>query len=134
MIINYFAVAVAALVAMIVKTVWYSPMMFGAYWMRLRGHGADAIKHMNVPAAGMLIELVCALITAYVLAIFVTVFGAHTLYSTLLLGVIIWVGFYLTPLLGEVAWEGKPFGLAMLSAGWRLINLVLMTAIIGLWQ
>lgn len=134
MLMNYFAVVVAALAAMVVGTFWYSPVGFGKHWMRLRGKAPVAQKDMQFPAQLMIIEFICALVTAYVLGIMTTVFGAHTPYSAILLAIIIWLGFYVTMLLGEVLWEDKPFGLFLINAGLRLVNIVLMTLIVGLWQ
>lgn len=134
MIINYFAIVVAALAAMIVGTVWYSQYAFGAKWFGYLGRNPKELQNMKMPAQSIIIEFVFSLITAYVLAIFTVVFGAHTLYSTILLALIVWVGFYVTHLLGQVVWERQPFGLFLINAGLRLVNLVIMTVIIGLWQ
>jgi hypothetical protein len=134
MVLNYFAVLVAAMAAMVVGSMWYSPLAFGKHWMRLRGQDPEKMKDRKMPLQSMLIEFACALITAYVLAIFTVAFGAHNLYSTILLGIIVWVGFYVTLLLGEVVWEGKPFMLFLINAGLRLVNVVIMTVIVGLWQ
>jgi hypothetical protein len=132
MILNYFAVIVAAIVALVVGSAWYAPFMFGKQWLRLRGE--DPRQDMRTPFSNMALEFVCVLVTAYVLSIFTVVFGAHTAYAAILLGVIIWVGFYVTMLLSEVVWEGKPFALFLINAGLRLVNIVLMALIVGLWQ
>ncbi len=131
---NYFAVVVAAIVAMVVGSFWYSPIGFGKQWMRLRGKNPVEIKNMQFPVQLMIVEFISALVTAYVLGIMTTVFGAHSVYSAILLAIIIWLGFYVTMLLSEVLWEDKPFGLFLLNAGLRLVNIILMTLIVGIWQ
>jgi hypothetical protein len=131
---NYFAVFIAAVVAMAIGSFWYSPVGFGKQWMRLRGKKESEIKNMRFPAQSMILEFICALVTAYVLGIMTTVFGAHTFYSCILLSLVVWIGFYVTMLLGEVVWEDKPFGLFLINAGLRLVNVVSMTLIVGIWQ
>jgi hypothetical protein len=131
--INYFAVLTSALVAMVVGSLWYSPVLFGKQWMQLRGIHPKNKKGMSMPAREMLLEFVGALVTAYVLDILVIAFGAYTAEAAFLLALVVWLGFYVTQLLSEVLWEKKPFGVFLITAGLRLVSLLLMTLILGLW-
>jgi hypothetical protein len=134
MILNYYAILIAAVASLVIGSLWYSPFAFGHVWLRLRGKDVREADGMRMPASNMFIEFLCVLVTAYVLAILTTVFGSHTVYATVLLGIIIWVGFYVTTLLSEVVWEEKPFELFLLNAGLRLVTTVVMTVVVGLWQ
>lgn len=131
--INYFALIVAALAAMVVGSLWYSPVLFGKQWMQLRGVTPPK-DGMKMPAREMALEFVATLVIAYVLDIFVIAFGAFTWQSALLLALVVWLGFYVTQLLSEVLWEKKPFGVFLISGSMRLVSLVLMALILGLWQ
>ena len=42
--VNWLAVLVAAIIPMIIGTIWYSPPVFGNTWMRLIGKTADEIE------------------------------------------------------------------------------------------
>ena len=132
--INYFAIIVAALAAMVVGSLWYSPILFGKQWTELRGVKAPKNGKMPMPMQEMGLEFVATLVTAYVLDILVIVFGAHTTQSVFLLALVVWLGFYVTQLLSEVLWEKKPFGIFLISGSVRLVNLILMALILGLWQ
>src|SRR4051812_44613594 len=103
MIVNYLAVLVAALVAMIVGSFWYSPLLFGKQWQKLRGIHVDT-ANMKMPAREVILEFICTLITAYVLDLMSIAFFAHTVYLAFVLAFIIWLGFYATMLLAEVLW------------------------------
>ena len=131
--INYFALIVSALAAMVVGSLWYSPVLFGKQWAQLRGVTPPK-DGMKMPAREMILEFVATLVVAYVLDILVIAFGAHTPQAAILLALFVWLGFYVTQLLSEVLWEKKPFGVFLISAGARLVNLVLMALILGLWQ
>lgn len=133
-VINYFALVVAALAAMVVGSLWYSPVLFGKQWTLLRGLDPNKTKDMQMPAREMALEFVATLVVAYVLDILVIAFGAYTWQAAILLALIVWLGFYVTQLLSEVLWEKKPFGIFLISAGARLVSLIVMVLILGLWQ
>ncbi len=133
MVVNYFAIVVAAVVATAVGSAWYSPLLFGRPWMRLRGIDPGSMQGVRCPAMPIALEFVCTLVTAYVLSLFTLLLGG-TISIVLVLALVIWVGFYVTQLLGEVLWEKKPFGLFLINAGLRLVNITLMALVVGLWR
>ena len=130
--INYFALVVAALVAMAIGWFWYSPFGFGRQWMKLRGVHDD--MHGSMPARELIVEFVSVLVTLYVLDLLIIAFGAFTVQASILLALVVWLGFYVTTYLSEVLWEKKPFGVFLINAGQRLVTLVAVALILGLWQ
>jgi len=132
--INVVPVLVATVVAMVIGFLWYSPLLFGKPWMRLRGLTPAQMKDMRMPVSLLFIELFTTVITAYVLAILVIVFGAHTLQAIVSLALVVWLGFYVTTYLSEVLWENKPFGVFLINAAHRLVGVMAMVAILGLWR
>ena len=134
MLINFFAVLVAAIAAMVIGSLWYSPFLFGKAWMRMRGLDPRSMESMSFPLNLMALEFVCALVAAYVLGIFSLLFGAHTVFAAVFLAFLIWIGFYVTQQLSEVLWEERPFGLFLINASQRLVSLLLMALIVGLWR
>lgn len=64
--INYIAVVLATLSSMLVGTVWYSPRVFGNYWMKAAGvtpsdKASDAVRPI-------IVTVIVSFITAWVLA------------------------------------------------------------------
>ena len=45
-----------------------------------------------------------------------------------------WLGFVAPVTMGAVLWEGKPWGLWFLNAGYQLVNLLVMGVIIASWM
>ncbi len=131
--VNLPAILVAAIVAMVIGFLWYSPFLFGPAWMRLRGKEPTR-GDMQFPASKMILEFVCTLVTTFVLALFAPLFSPAGIGASIVFALIIWVGFYVTILLGEVLWEDKPFGLFLINAGLRLVNLIAITLVLTLWQ
>ena len=101
--------------------------------MKLRGVSIPSGR-MKMPAREMLVELLGVIVTIYVLDILVVAFGAFTFRAAFLLALFVWLGFYVTTYLSEVLWEKKPFGVFLINAGQRLVTILAVVLILGLWQ
>ena len=133
--INYIAVILATLSSMVVGSVWYTPRVFGNYWMKASGvtpsgNSKDAIRPI-------LITLVVSFITAWVLAgaafIAFDFYGGSFLVSTLLTALILWAGFTAARFITHDAFDGRPTGLTVLNVAHELVTIVIMALIIGVW-
>ncbi len=51
--INYVAVAAAAVGAFVLGALWYSPLLFGKEWMKLRGAAAGTVADAR-PSPGLM--------------------------------------------------------------------------------
>ncbi len=131
--VNFVAVVAAAVVAFVTGMIWYGPL-FGKAWMKLSGisekDAAKGKKNSNMPML-FAVQFVTALVTAYVLAMFVGFVGATTAVGGAMVGFWAWLGFLATASLGMVLWEGKPMELYLLKNGHLLIELVLMGLILA---
>ena len=141
--INYLAVLVSAVAAIVLGFLWFGPV-FGKIWMREMGISPDAVnewktdpikkRKMNQSYA---IQAVTALIMAYVLAHNV-IFGVAYLDITgiaggLQAGFWNWLGFAVPVSLGAVLWEGKSWKYWLITAGYYLVSLLIMGAILASW-
>ncbi|RJQ33979.1 DUF1761 domain-containing protein [Candidatus Parcubacteria bacterium] len=142
--INYVAVLVAAVAAMVLGYVWYGPL-FGKQWMAFMGMTPETMEKMkNDPAGknkmyfGYGAQFVGALVMAYVLAHSLVFASAYMNVSGaiggLQAGFWSWLGFVAPTTMGMVLWEGKPWTLWMIVAGYWLVNLLLMGVIMGAWM
>ena len=133
--INYLAVIVAALSNMVIGSIWYSPMLFGNLWMKLAGVKMGGKN----PMPSYIIAYVFALIVAYVMAHFIY-FGAVgmgtdlTVTSAITTAFWAWLGFVAPATSGMVTWEMKPWSYWFIVAGYWLVSLVAMAAILAVWK
>jgi beta-lactamase superfamily II metal-dependent hydrolase len=125
--VNYLAVLLAAVGAMVVGFLWYGPL-FGKTWAKLSGVSADKMKGANWTL--YLWQYVAAAVTALVLSVFLTLTGSTTLDAALRTAVWLWLGFQATLQLGKVLWEGKSWNLYFLDAGQNLVTLLVMAAVL----
>ena len=126
--VNYVAVLVAAIASMVLGFVWYGPL-FGKTWMKLMG-----VKEMGDKSQmpkNYSIVFVGSLVTAYVVSVFLSLTNMTTLTGALTLAFWSWLGFQATILLGSVLWEGKSWNLYGLNAGYWLVNLLVISAVLS---
>jgi hypothetical protein len=132
--INYWAVLVAAIVAIVLGFVWYGPL-FGKKWAELSGLSMDTMKKPQ--ASKMVIMVIGTLIMSWVLAHAVVFANAYLntsgVSSGLMVGFLNWLGFVAPVTLGVVLWEGKSWKLWWINSGYYLVELCIMAVILALW-
>lgn len=130
--VNLLAVLIAAVAAMAIGFVWYSPKLgFGKMWMALNGMSPDTPApegQSKLMVAGLLAQVVMA----YVLAHFIALTGATDLGNATELAFWVWLGFVATIQLGSVLWDQKPVKLWILNSAYWLVTLVVMAGILVL--
>lgn len=133
--INIWAVLLATLSSMVVGSVWYTPRVFGNYWMRVAGvtpsgDAKDAVKPILIT---LLVSLVSAWVLAGSAAISQHFYGGNFLANTLVTALILWAGFTASRFITHDAFEGRPAGLTVLNCAHELVTLMVMALIIGLF-
>jgi len=132
--LNYIAIIVSGVVAMIIGYLWYGPL-FGKAWMKLSGFtpkDQEKAKKKGMTKS-YIIMFIGVLVTAYVLAHFVDYMEATTFLAGMEVGCWLWLGFIAPVMLGMVLWEGKPVKLYLLNVIYQLIVIELMAGILAVW-
>ncbi|EAR25598.1 hypothetical protein A20C1_05006 [marine actinobacterium PHSC20C1] len=133
--INYIAVVLATLSSMLVGTIWYSPRVFGNYWMKAAGvtpsgNSKDALRPI-------LVTVVVSFITAWVLAgaafIAFDFYGGSFFVNSLFTAIILWAGFTAARFITHDQFDGRPNGLTVLNISHEFVTIVIMAIIIGVW-
>lgn len=137
--INYLAVVVAAISAMVWGFLWYGPL-FGKMWSKEMGWSEEAMAEAKKKGMAMqyAIQVIGALLMAFVLS-HALVFASAYLHESglsagLQTGFWNWLGFIVPISLGVVLWEGKSWKLWFLNAGYYLVVLLTMGVILAYWQ
>ena len=133
--INIWAVLVATLSTMVVGSIWYTPKVFGNYWMRVAkvspsGEAKDAVKPILITLA---VSFVSALVLAGSVAIAQEFYGGSFLGNSLITAVILWAGFTAARFITHDAFEGRPAGLTALNCAHELVTYLVMGLVIGLF-
>lgn len=134
--VNYLAVVVAAIANMALGFLWYGPL-FGKKWIALMQFTPE---HMAAAKAkGMTKQYsflaLTSLLTSYVLSaeiVFANAYFTTTgISGGLMAGFWSWLGFIVPITLGTVLWEGKSWTLWVLNAGYYLVALCAMGAVLA---
>jgi hypothetical protein len=136
--VNYWAVLVSAIVMMVLGYLWYGPL-FGKQWIALMGWSEAEMKQRMAEGAGKsyAIMAVGALLMAYVLAHAIIFASTYLHVSGVAAGLeggfANWIGFIAPVMVGAVLWEGKSWKLWCINAGYYLVGVLIMGAILALW-
>jgi hypothetical protein len=130
--INGWAVIVAALINMVIGSFWYSPRGMGKEWMKLTGHKMGG-SGSNVNTM-YLWALVGALVQAYILAHFVQYTGSTSFWEGLVTGFWIWLGFVAITSGMNMMFEGRPWRLWKINAGYYLVVLLITGGLLAAWR
>ena len=126
--VNYVAVIVAAVVALVIGFAYYAPQTMGKRWMAYLGTTQAQLG--NPGGAGMAAGVVASLVNAWVLAVLAKNLGGTTITDGIMLGIICWLGFMATITAAQIAFEKKPWGLWVLNNIHNVIVQAVMGAIV----
>lgn len=135
--INLMAILVAAIAAVILGSVWYGPL-FGKKWMHLMGIAMNPTpenkrKMMKSYVLMFIGTLLMAYVLAHVLIFSMAYMNTAGLDAGITAGIWVWLGFVAPTTVGMVLWEGKPWKLWFIVAGYYLVSIPMMGVILALW-
>lgn len=136
--INYWAILVSGVVAMVIGSIWYGPL-FGKKFMDAMGMNEWSPEKQAEMKKGMVKsyvgQFIASLLMFFVLAWYM---NSQASSFTGIAGGLdnafwLWLGFVVPVKLGDALWGGK-MSLFWLGVGNMLITLLAAGAIIGAWQ
>ena len=131
--LHFPAILIATIAGFLLEAGWYSS--FKAIWLEGIGRTEEWLKQ-NSPnlALQYFVALVCTAVVATALSWVIQLTGRHTFFRGIWVGAILGLGFVL-PIFGlEYIFEVRTFGLLAVNAGFWVVGLMLMGAIVGAWK
>lgn len=130
--VNLWAVILAGFSYLILGMLWYSPLLFGNKWIKLKGFTDEDFKTNKPMWMITLLSFLSAAVASFVISMIMGpnssgVFGA-------IVGACIAVFFVSTSKLTSVLFENQPVRLYFLHAGFDIVAFMLMGTIIGYWR
>ena len=133
--INYLAVVVATVAAFALGGVWYSPLLFAKMWVNAHGYTEEQVKAMQKSAGKAYgVSLVCQWLIALAMAVLVGYLHLVNLSQGLKLSALMWVGFAFPLGLMANMFTEKRITVFLIDSGYQLVYLLIMGAIITVWQ
>jgi hypothetical protein len=133
--INYLAVIVGAAATLLIGLVWYSPSVFGRVWIRAFGYTEERVNLIRQTAGrAYTVWVLCYLAMALVFDILLSHAGVRTAGGGMWLGFLVWLGFNFTVNLAGSMFSEKSITAFLVDAGFQLIFLLIMGAVLGAWR
>ena len=131
--VNYAAVLVAAVVNFMLGALWYSPALFANGWVRLIGRNMEEMKR-NANPMSYVAAFGCSVAMAYVLALFIAGRKSDSMLKGAYSGLLLGAGVVATSMLTSYLFEQRPMQLYLINAGYFLVGLMAMGAVLGAWK
>ena len=134
---NYWAILVASLACFIISAVWYT--LFMNAWLSGTGRTMESITEAG-KAAGLstwmpyVIAFVCAVLMATTISCVTQLTGPQTAGRGVKTGALLWLGIVVPVWATEYVFEVRPLSLFGINAGFWLIGMTVMGAIVGGWK
>ena len=129
--LNYFAILVSALSTFFIGGLWYSPVAFGKAWMKENGFTEESLKGGNMLKV-FGVSFLLAIISAVNLAMFMGPENKPAMGA--LWGFLAGAGWVATFVGTHYLFERKSFTLFLINAGYSIVALTLMGAILAAWK
>ncbi len=133
--VNIWAVIISMIISVVLGFIWYGPL-FGKKWMELSGMKMPEQKPgMGTMIKPIILSLIGSLFLSSVLSFSLAFHNAY--YATSGIGTalafafVLWLGFFVPPYLNFTGWEGKPWTLFFINAGYWLVFLLISAAVIA---
>ena len=131
--VNLWAVLLATASTMLIGSMWYTPKVFGGYWMAQAKVDRDTAASRGI--LPILVTVAVSFVTALVLAGATTITNAFYqgsfLTDALVTGTVLWAGFTAARMITHDAFEARPAGLTAVNVAHELVTVLVMSAIIG---
>ncbi len=139
MTINYLAILVCGVAAMIIGYVWYGPL-FGKAYMQMMGMDSMSPEQKQAMKGKMgmmyFIQFVLSIITAGVLSYHIMNWSGSQ--GAVAIAVCTWFGFVMTTTAGGALWSGKPkataWKLFWITSGAQFVTFIAFGLILGAWK
>ncbi len=131
---NYLANVIAAIACFLIEAAWYT------YFMQPWLDGIGRTREWLMSAAGYNpalqygTALVCAALIATAISCVTQLTGPQTSLRGVKIAALLWLGFVFTTWGTEYVFEVRPLSLFAINAGFWLLGMIVMGAIVGAWK
>lgn len=131
--VNWIAILISAVVFNAIGFAWYSDSVFGKAWRRESGITKEQISEGSKNMGRMFFFMaVGSIVMAYVMSVVFSAFQTATVSDALAAAFWLWVGFVATVLLNGVVCEFKSWKYYSITAGYQLVGMLAMGAVLVL--
>ena len=128
------SVVVSAVAVFLIGALWYSPILFAKAWMRAHGHTDEKLREMRARAGrAYAVSFACYLVMAVAMSILLQRLGIVSVLTGVKLGALLGLGFAAPIGLTSHVFSDKPLPAFLIDAGYQIVYLIVMGAILAAW-
>jgi uncharacterized protein DUF1761 len=128
--VNWVGVIVATIALLVIGFVWFMPNVFGNRWIALMGRPGEQLR----PGPEFIVSILAAAVNAFVVAVLALNLKATTVGDGVLLGVVVFAGFFLSYLTANTIFAKRSWTLWAIDVGHALIAQVVLAVIVTLMR
>jgi len=131
--INIYGLAAAAFASFMIGFLWYS-ILFTKPWMEAMGVTTEDVRSsgISMPSA-IFASLAASIATAAGISILFALVPIHGWATGLLMALVVWFAFSLTPMFKFVFWEDRPAILFVIDGGYEFFSIFSIAIILLAW-
>ena len=131
--LNYLAILVAATACFLLEAGWYTYFM--QPWLDGIGRTMEWLEHSGVnPAFQYSTAFVSAAVMATTISCVTQLTGPQTALRGMKVAALLWLGLIFTSISTEYVFEVRSWSLLGINAGFWLLGMTIMGAIVGAWK
>lgn len=129
--INVLPIILAAVADTVIGGLWYSPVLFGTYWMKEMGYKPNEIKGAG---KSMGLAVVLAVVMAFIMSVVIKMLNIATIDGAIELAFLLWIGFVVPVSAKTVLFERTKPTVFAVTASYHLISMIVMAIILVSWK
>jgi hypothetical protein len=126
--VNWVGVIVGNIALLVIGFVWFMPNVFGNRWIALMGRPGEQLK----PGPDFILSVLSGTLNSFVMAVLALNLKATTVGDGILLGLVVWAGFFLSYMTANTVFGKRPWGLWAIDVGHALVAQVVLALIVTL--
>ena len=128
-------VVVSALAVFAIGALWYSPVLFGKQWVAAHGFSEEKLQAMRASSSrAYAVAFLCYVVMAVAVSILIGRIGITMVQGGVKLGALIGLGFAATISLTANVFSDKPLAAYLIDAGYQVVYLIVMGAVLAAWH
>jgi hypothetical protein len=126
--VNWVGVIVGNIALLIIGFVWFMPQVFGNRWIAYMGRPGEQLK----PGPDFILSILSGTLNSFVMAVLALNLKASTAGDGVLLGLVVFAGFFLSYMTANTVFAKRSWGLWAIDVGHALIAQVVLAVIVTL--
>jgi hypothetical protein len=126
--VSWVGVIVGNVALLIIGFVWFMPNVFGNRWIALMGRPGEQLK----PGPDFVLSILSGTLNSFVMAVLALNLGATTVGDGVVLGLVVWAGFFLSYMTANTVFAKRSWALWGIDVGHALLAQVVLAVIVAL--